>query len=102
MTLKAASPYVAGYVIAGKYELESELGQGGMGVVWRARNVALDSPVAIKVVRAAGDKAKLSGRLIQEARAAAKLTHPAIVKVFDVRETESGDPFIVMELLEGY
>src|SRR4051812_38516097 len=101
MTLKAASPYVAGYVIAGKYELEAELGQGGMGVVWRARNIALDSPVAIKVVRATADKTLLRGRLVQEARAAAKLTHPAIVTVFDVGQTESGDPFIVMELLRG-
>ena len=101
MTAPTVTLYEPGYLVAGKYQLESELGQGGMGVVWRARNVALDSPVAIKVVRAASDKAKLSGRLIQEARAAAKLTHPAIVKVFDVGETESGDPFIVMELLEG-
>ncbi len=101
MSLKAASPYVPGYVIAGKYELEVELGQGGMGVVWRARNVALDAPVAIKVVRATTDKALLRGRLVQEARAAAKLAHPAIVKVFDVGQTESGDPFIVMELLRG-
>src|SRR4051812_42762774 len=72
-----------------------------MGVVWRARNVALDSLVALKVVRASADKATLQGRLIQEARAAAKLTHPAIVKVFDVGQTERGDPFIVMELLQG-
>jgi serine/threonine-protein kinase len=101
MTAPTATLYEPGYLVAGKYQLESELGQGGMGIVWRARNIALDSPVAIKVVRAATDKEKLSGRLIQEARAAAKLTHPAIVKVFDVGETENGDPFIVMELLEG-
>jgi len=101
MSATPATLYEPGYVIAGKYELEELLGQGGMGVVWRARNVALDSPVAIKVVRATNDKALLRGRLVQEARAAAKLTHPAIVKVFDVGQTESGDPFIVMELLEG-
>ena len=101
MTLQAVSPYVPGYVIAGKYELEVELGQGGMGVVWRARNIALDAPVAIKVVRATTDKALLRDRLVQEARAAAKLAHPAIVAVFDVGQTESGDPFIVMELLRG-
>jgi eukaryotic-like serine/threonine-protein kinase len=101
MTLRPAAPYATGYVIAGKYELEEELGQGGMGVVWRARNIALDSPVAIKVVRATADKALLRGRLVQEARAAAKLAHPAIVTVFDVGQTEAGDPFIVMELLRG-
>ncbi len=99
--MKGASPYAPGYVIAGKYELEAELGRGGMGVVWRARNLGLDSPVAIKVVRATTDDTLLRGRLVQEARAAAKLTHPAIVTVFDVGQTESDDPFIVMELLRG-
>jgi serine/threonine-protein kinase len=96
-----ATAYLPGYLIAGKYELESLIGEGGMGAVWQARNVALDAPVALKVLRAAGDKALLRSRLMQEARAAAKLTHPAIVKVFDVGQTEGGDPFIVMELLEG-
>jgi serine/threonine-protein kinase len=101
MTAKTATVYEPGYVVAGKYELEAQLGQGGMGVVWRARNIALDAPVAIKVVRATKDQALLRGRLMQEARAAAKLTHPAIVKVFDVGQTDAGDPFIVMELLQG-
>lgn len=96
-----ATTYAPGYLIAGKYELESLIGEGGMGMVWRARNLALDAPVAIKVVRATGDSALLRGRLMQEARAAAKLAHPAIVKVFDTGQTESGDPFIVMELLQG-
>jgi serine/threonine-protein kinase len=96
-----ATAYLPGYLIAGKYELKSLIGEGGMGAVWQARNVALDAPVALKVLRASGDKTLLRGRLLQEARAAAKLTHPAIVKVFDVGQTEGGDPFIVMELLEG-
>jgi serine/threonine-protein kinase len=103
MSAKTATVYEPGYTILGKYQLESLLGQGGMGAVWRARNVGLDSPVALKVVRGGGgrDAALLRGRLVQEARAAAKLTHPAIVKVFDVGQTEAGDPFIVMELLHG-
>jgi hypothetical protein len=101
MSGKTAALYEPGYMVAGKYELESLLGQGGMGAVWRARNIALDASVAIKVVRASGDKAQLRSRLMQEARAAAKLTHPAIVKMFDVGQTEAGDPFIVMELLHG-
>jgi len=101
MSALTATLYEPGYLIAGKYELEAQLGQGGMGVVWRARNVALDSLVALKVLRASKDKALLQGRLMQEARAAAKLRHPAIVKVFDVGQTEAGDPFIVMELLQG-
>ena len=101
MSAKTGTVYEPGYVVDGKYELELLLGQGGMGAVWRAKNVALDSLVAIKVVRAAGDRALLRGRLVQEARAAAKLRHPAIVKVFDVGQTDTGDPFIVMELLQG-
>jgi eukaryotic-like serine/threonine-protein kinase len=101
MSAKQATLYEPGHVVAGKYELEGLLGQGGMGAVWRARNIALESLVAIKVVHASGDQALLRGRLMQEARAAAKLTHPAIVQVFDVGQTETGDPFIVMELLRG-
>jgi serine/threonine-protein kinase len=93
--------YSAGDVIAGKYELEEKLGQGGMGAVFRARNTTLDMPVAIKLIRADLNRELLSGRLLQEARAAAKLSHPAIVRVFDVGQTALGEPFIVMELLSG-
>jgi serine/threonine-protein kinase len=88
-------------VISSKYELELMLGEGGMGAVWRARNIALDSSVAIKLIRAGLNRQALELRLLQEARAAAKLGHPAIVRVFDVGQTEHGDPFIVMELLGG-
>ena len=95
------SPYAPGYVILGKYELELMLGEGGMGAVWRARNTSLDSPVAIKLIRTGLNRETLGTRLLQEARAAAKLGHPAIVRVFDVGHTEHGDPFIVMELLHG-
>jgi len=93
--------YAPGDVIAGKYALEEVLGSGGMGAVFRARNTVIDMPVAIKLIRADLDRELLSGRLLQEARAAAKLAHPAIVRVFDVGKTALGDPFIVMELLEG-
>jgi eukaryotic-like serine/threonine-protein kinase len=93
--------YSPGDVIAGKYALEELLGTGGMGAVFRARNIAIDMPVALKLIRADLDREQLSGRLLQEARAAAKLAHPAIVRVFDVGQTALGDPFIVMELLQG-
>jgi eukaryotic-like serine/threonine-protein kinase len=95
------SSYAPGDVIAGKYALEELLGQGGMGAVFRARNTTIDMPVALKLIRADLDRELLSGRLLQEARAAAKLAHPAIVRVFDVGKTALGDPFIVMELLHG-
>ncbi|MES1187543.1 MAG: serine/threonine-protein kinase [Myxococcales bacterium] len=93
--------YAPGDIIAGKYALEELLGEGGMGAVFRARNTAIDMPVALKLIRADLDREQLSGRLLQEARAAAKLAHPAIVRVFDVGKTALGDPFIVMELLHG-
>jgi eukaryotic-like serine/threonine-protein kinase len=93
--------YQPGDVIAGKYALEGLLGSGGMGAVFRARNTVIDMPVAIKLIRADLDRDQFSGRLLQEARAAAKLGHPGIVRVFDVGQTALGDPFIVMELLEG-
>ena len=101
MLAKTAPLYEPGDVIAGKYQVEALLGQGGMGAVFRARNIALDASVAIKVVRGAVDKPLLHERLLQEARAAAKLQHPNIVKVFDVGETADAEPFIVMELLLG-
>jgi eukaryotic-like serine/threonine-protein kinase len=94
-------PLSEGSVIGRKYRLESLLGEGGMGSVWRAFNVQLEVPVAIKVLRADLAASELGERLRVEARAAAKLVHPSIVRVFDIGDTETGDPFIVMELLNG-
>jgi len=96
-----ATQYYPGDTISGRYILEELLGEGGMGAVWRARNMALDAPVAIKVLSARIQHSSLKQRLLLEARAAAKLAHPAIVKVFDVGETERAEPYIVMELLSG-
>lgn len=98
-----AARYHAGQVIAGKYRLEGLLGEGGMGAVWSAVNLQLEAHVAIKLLlhEAREDRAVLTQRLRLEAKVAAKLGHPAIVRVFDVGESELGDPFIVMELLKG-
>jgi serine/threonine protein kinase len=93
--------YAPGEVIGGKYELIRPLGEGGMGSVWLASNRALDSHVALKLLKADLDAADAGERLLQEARAAARIGHRAIVRVFDFGHTEQGDPFIVMELLEG-
>jgi eukaryotic-like serine/threonine-protein kinase len=90
-----------GSVIARKYRLESLLGEGGMGTVWRAFHLHLEVPVAVKLLRADVNTADLQERLRVEGRAIAKLVHPAIVRVFDIGEAESGEPFIVMELLNG-
>jgi len=74
-----------------------------MGTVWVAQNTVLQVSVAVKLI-ALGDQEDANEnaeRLLREARAAARLDHPAIVRVFDFGRTDHGDPFIVMELLHG-
>ncbi|MDI1433364.1 serine/threonine-protein kinase [Polyangium sorediatum] len=99
----AASPvaYAPGDIIGGKYQLQRVLGQGGMGAVWVARNLSLDADIALKLIRRDRATEEASARLLTEARAAAKLGHPGIVRVFDFGQTEVGDPYLVMELLTG-
>lgn len=93
--------YGVGSVLAEKYRLDSTLGVGAMGAVWQATNLLLDAPVAIKLPHAELAGSAFRARLQLEARAAASFVHPGIVRVFDVGETAAGDPFIVMELLQG-
>jgi len=100
-TPHTAPNYEPGAVICQKYRLDELLGEGGMASVWRATNLHLDCAVAIKLIRDGLDGEELRFRLTLEARAAAKLAHPSIVRIFDVGETEARDPFIVMELLNG-
>ena len=90
-----------GDVLARKYRLERVLGQGGMGSVWRARSLLLEIDVAVKVVPQDAVSSEMIERLLREARAAASLGHPSIVRVYDFGMTEQGEPFLVMELLEG-
>jgi eukaryotic-like serine/threonine-protein kinase len=92
--------YGEGDVIDG-HRLEARIGAGGMGEVWTARNDTLGVRRAVKLIRADAGSAESTDRLLHEARAAARLADPAIVRVFDFGRTERGDPFIVMELLEG-
>jgi len=92
-----------GCVVAGRYELLDQIGQGAMGTVWRARDLVLDRDVAVKQVRLPGlmserDRAILRERTLREARVSAKLSHPAVVTVHDVIEADS-TPWIVMELV---
>jgi WD40 repeat protein len=83
------------------YEIEGELGRGGMGVVYRARHLALKRPVALKMIRL-GTEAGLEhlDRFKAEAEAVARLQHPHIVQVFEVGEHQ-GLPFYALELVEG-
>jgi len=93
--------YGAGDLIDGKYQLEGLIGSGGMGEVWTARNDTLGVRRAVKLIRADSDSAESTDRLLHEAQAAARLADPAIVRVFDFGKTQRGDPYIVMEMLEG-
>lgn len=85
----------------GKYRLEAPLGQGGMGMVFRAWDEELRRPVALKVMRGDGDSdgAALT-RFLREARAMARLRHPGIVAVHEVGQVD-GTPFFTMDLVEG-
>ena len=89
----------SGDVLRGRYRLDSQIGRGGMGVVYSATDLELHRRVAVKVIseNSSGDARE---RLIREARAAAALNHPHIVSVYDVGEA-NGLPFFVMELVEG-
>jgi serine/threonine protein kinase len=88
-------------VIADRYVLKRKLGEGGMGVVWIARSKALDVDVALKMLRGALAGTDAVERMAREARAAAQLGHPAMVRVLDFGETDHGEPFLAMELLRG-
>ncbi|MGH2655033.1 MAG: protein kinase domain-containing protein, partial [Actinomycetota bacterium] len=92
---------LVGRRLEGRYELEDEIASGGMGTVWRARDKVLGRAVAVKVLHdhLARDP-DLFDRFRLEAVAAARLTHPAVVKVFDTG-IDGGVSFIVMELFEG-
>ncbi|MFI5206593.1 MAG: protein kinase [Gemmatimonadales bacterium] len=87
--------------VAGRYSLERELGRGGMGIVFLARDVALDRLVAIKLLPPAqAAQAGLKDRFLREARTAAKLSHPNIVQIYVVEEA-GGLVFFVMAYVEG-
>jgi serine/threonine protein kinase len=91
-----------GEVLAGKYRLDSLLGSGGMGEVYRAENLGLGRAVAIKLLREEhGESSEVVMRFLREARAANIVRHPNVVDVLDIGQAEDGTPFIVQELLEG-
>ncbi len=91
-----------GRVIAGRYRLESRLGEGGMGVVYRARHVLIDRVVALKVIRPdLRSERHLREWMVREARAANRVDHAHIVQIHDIGETEDGSLFLVMEYLTG-
>jgi serine/threonine-protein kinase len=86
---------------AGRYDVERELGRGGMAQVYLARDRELDRPVALKVLAAhLGGDEEFRRRFLRESRLAARLSHPNVVRVYDAGESE-GRPYIVMEYVPG-
>ena len=90
-----------GRVIAGKYQLERPLARGGMGSIWVARHLQLETTVAIKFIEPGlGDITEARGRFAREAKAAAQLQGPHLVQIYDYGD-EDDTPYMVMERLEG-
>ena len=92
-----------GTVLAGKYVVESVLGQGGMGIVLQARHQRTEQAVAIKILRPeARVMPDVTARFEREARAAARIQGPHVCRVYDVDNLPDGSPMMVMELLQGW
>jgi eukaryotic-like serine/threonine-protein kinase len=84
-----------------RYEIVEEIGRGGMGTVYRARDRSLDREVALKVVSVADETADVAGRMVVEARILATLEHPGVVPVHDVGTLPDGRTFYAMKLVRG-
>jgi len=89
----------------GRYEIIDELGRGAMGVVYKANDPVIGRTVAIKIILTAGlDSDQLADykqRFFREAQLAGRVSHPGIVTIYDIEEDEQGQPYLVMEYVEG-
>ena len=90
-----------GDVLLDRYELLEQIGSGGHGVVFRAKQLALDRQVAIKIVRSDAIAERVAERFVREAQVLKKLSHPNTVQTFDFGLIDKRAPFIVFELLKG-
>src|SRR5262249_31252425 len=99
---RMGSESLIGQVLDGRFEILAVLGEGGMGAVYRARQISVDRMVAIKVLstQLAAD-AQWAQRFQNEARAASRLRHPNTIRIIDFGRAQTGQYFIAMELLEG-
>jgi serine/threonine protein kinase len=98
---RVADPLL-GATIEGKYQIETRIGVGSMGAVYRALHLRTGSAVAIKVMHAAmAESGAAVRRFLLEAQNAGKLDHPHVVRVLDRGETAGGLPYLVMELVDG-
>jgi len=89
-------------ILGDRYAIESVLGQGGMGIVYKGRHLLIDRPVAIKMLRPefVSDEQVVS-RFLREAKSLSSLSHPNLVAVFDYGMTTTKEPYLVMEYYEG-
>ncbi len=95
---RETGPFLPGSVFAGRYRMVTRIGRGGMGEVWRADDLVLQTPVALKWIYSTSTTAR--SHIVNEVRLARQITHPAVCRVFDVGEAE-GQIFYSMELVEG-
>jgi tetratricopeptide (TPR) repeat protein len=93
---------MAGGIIAGRYKLIEEIGEGGMGTVWMAQQTEpVKRAVAVKLIKQGMDSKQVLARFEAERQALALMDHPNIARVLDGGATESGRPYFVMELVKG-
>src|SRR5262249_21648521 len=92
----------SGAVIAGRYKLLEQIGEGGMGKVWKAEQTEpVRGKVALKLIKPEMDSKQVLARFEAERQALALMDHPNIAKVLDGGSTEAGRPYFVMELVKG-
>lgn len=98
----SSSDALIGKVVEGRYRVEQQIGEGGMGVVYRATHVSLNKPLALKVLRGEMAKdAEVVQRFIQEAQAATSIGHENIIDISDFGKLDDGTVYFVMEYLNG-
>lgn len=91
-----------GTTVGGRYVIEARIGSGGMGVVYRARQLLVDRTVALKILpRDLAEDPVAAKRFLNEARSISQLRHPNIVTLYDFGVTDDGRPFIAMEFVDG-
>jgi class 3 adenylate cyclase/tRNA A-37 threonylcarbamoyl transferase component Bud32 len=101
----ASAPLDDGVQRIGRYEILGELGRGAMGAVYRARDPQIGRTVAIKMILMSNqteeEVEQFKQRFYREAQTAGQMSHPGIVTIYDVNEDEYGQPYLVMEFIEG-
>jgi eukaryotic-like serine/threonine-protein kinase len=101
VTTTSVGDPLLGHSLEGRYQIVERLARGGMATVYKAVDTRLTRTVAVKVMHVGlGDDAEFARKFDREARAAARLSHPCVVSVFD-QGTDDGRPYIVMEYIEG-